>query len=78
MKKTYRINVVQTVEVELDLETCNEDYLKAFSEVMWHVDGPEDIAGYIARQKAMFDGYSIEFVPDDYKATVVDDYTEEA
>jgi hypothetical protein len=78
MKKTYRINVVQTVEVELDLETCNEDYLKAFSEVMWEVDGPEDIAGYIARQKAMFDGYNIEFVPDDYKATVVDDYTEEA
>lgn len=78
MKHTFTYNVVQTVEVTLDDEQVNEEYLKQFSEVMWAVDSMEDIAEYIARQKALFDGYSIEFAPDNYEAKVVDDYTEEA
>lgn len=78
MKHTFTYNVVQTVEVTLDDEQVNKEYLEQFSEVMWSVDSMEDIAEYIARQKALFDGYSIEFAPDHYEAKVVNDYTEEA
>jgi len=78
MKHTFTYNVVQTVEVTLDDEQVNEEYLENFSQVMWSVDSMEDIAEYIARQKALFDGYSIEFAPDSYEAKVIDDYTEEA
>lgn len=78
MKHTFTYNVVQTVEVTLDDEEVNQEYLKEFSEFMWSVDSIGDIAEYIARQKALFDGCSIEFAPESYKAKVVDDYTEEA
>lgn len=77
MKHTFTYNVVQTVEVILDDKDVNEEYLKEFSEFMWSVDGIEDIAAYIARQKALFDGYSIEFAPDNFEAKVVNDYVEE-
>lgn len=78
MKHTYRYNVVQTVEVILDDEDVNQEYLDAFSEVMWAVDSIEEIAEHIARSKALFDGYAIEFVPKNYEAKIVDDYVEEA
>lgn len=78
MKHTYRYNVVQTVEVVLDDEDVNQEYLEDFSEVMWAVDSIEEIAEYIARQKALFDGYSIEFAPENYEAKIVEDYVEEA
>lgn len=77
MKRTFTYNVVQTVEVTLDENDVNEEYLEAFSESMWSVDSIEDIAEYIARQTAMFPGYSIEFVPDNFEAKVVNDYVEE-
>ena len=78
MKRKFTYNVVQVVEVELDEEDVNQEYLEAFSDVMWPIDSIEDIAEYIARQKALFDGYSIEFVPRNYSAKVVDEYTEES
>lgn len=77
MKRTFTYNVVQTVEVTLDDDGVNDEYLKGFNESMWSVDSIEDIAEYIARQTAMFPGYSIEFVPDNFEAKVVNDYVEE-
>lgn len=75
----FLLNVVQTVEVELDESKFTDEYMKAFSEVMFQVDELSELAEYIARHKAMFDGYTCEFVSDDmYEAKVVDDYVEEA
>jgi len=75
----YTYSVVQTVEVEIDESKFNEEYLKAFSEVMWNVDDVSEVVEYIARHKALYDGYSCEFVPDDwYKAKVTEDYVEES
>lgn len=74
----FTINVVQTVEVELDESKFTDEYMKTFSEYMWQVDGLKDIAEYVARHKALYDGYQCEFVSDDmYKAEIIDDYTEE-
>lgn len=76
MKFTF--NVIQTVEVELDETKFDEEYFKEFSEFMWQVDDLKDIAEYVARQKALYDGYAIEFVPDEYyTAKVIDEDTEE-
>lgn len=77
MKHTFTYNVVQTVEVILDDNDVNEEYLKEFNEFMWSVDGIEDIAEYIARQTTMYPGYLIEFAPDNFEAKVVNDYVEE-
>lgn len=78
MKLGFEYNVTQTVKVVLDTEDVTEEYLKAFSEHMWEVTGIEDIAEYIARQHALYPGYEIEFAPDNYSATVVDENIEEA
>ena len=78
MKHKFTINIVQTVEVELDDEVVNDEYMEAFSEHMWQVSELSEIAEYIARHKALYDGYSVEFAPDWYKAEVVDEYAEEA
>ena len=76
--KKFTFNVTQTVEVELDETLFTEKYLKAFSEVMWEVDDIKDVAEYIARQKAIFDGYDVEFVPvDGYTAEIVGEEVEE-
>ena len=74
----FLLNVVQTVEVELDESKFTEEYMAAFSEVMFQVDELSELAEYIARHKALFDGYTCEFVPDSmYEAKVVDEYVEE-
>ena len=75
----FTLNVVQVVEVEFDESKFDADFFKAFSETMFPVDDLAELAEYVARHKALFDGYTCEFVPDAwYKAEVVDDYTEEA
>lgn len=71
MKQKFTFDVIQTVEVELDDDIVTQEFLDEFSEHMWYVDSLQDIAEYIARQKALFDGYSVEFAPDVYKAEVV-------
>jgi len=76
MKHKFTFNVIQTVEVELDDEIVTQEYLDDFSEVMWDVESLQDIAEYLARQKALFDGYSVEFAPTVYKAEVVDEEVE--
>ena len=78
MKHKFRFNVIQEVEVELDDEVVNEEYLNEFSTYMWNVDDIKDIAEYLARQKALYDGYSVEFAPNEYEAKVIDEYVEEA
>lgn len=76
MKK--RFNVVQTVEVELDMEKVTDEYLAEFSSFMWQVDDASEIAEYVARQTVMYPDYTVEGVPGDfYKAKIVDEYTEE-
>ena len=76
--KKFTFNVTQTVEVELDETLFTEEYLEAFSEVMWQVNDIKDVAEYIARQKALFDGYEVEFVPvGGYTAEVVGEEVEE-
>lgn len=76
MKFTY--NVTQVVEVDLDESKFDEEYIKAFSEHMWDVEDIKDFAEYIARHKALFDGYDCEFVPGDwYEAKIVDEFVEE-
>jgi len=77
MKQTYTFDVVQTVEVELDEEDVTQEYLDEFSNYMWQVDSIKDIAEHIARQKALFDGYTPEFVPENYKATIIGESVEE-
>lgn len=75
----FKFNVVQEVEVELDEAVFDEQYFKDFSEFMWDVEELKDIAEYVARHKALYDGYAIEFVPEGcYTAKIVDDYVEEA
>lgn len=77
MKFTY--NVIQTVEVDIDEVEITEEYLSEFSNYMWFVDEIEDIAKHIARNKALFDGYPVEFVPDEwFTAKVIDEDVEEA
>lgn len=76
--KKFTFNVTQTVEVEIDETKIDEEYLSAFSEVMWFVDDISEIASHVARNKALYGEYSVEFVPDDwYTAKVIDEYTEE-
>lgn len=77
MKFTF--NVIQTVEVELDETKFDKEYLEAFSEVMWGVDEISEVAEHIARNKALFGEYDVEFVPNDwYSAKIVDEDIEEA
>lgn len=76
----FRINVVQEVEVEIDDAVFNDKFFQEFASYMFEVDMCE-MAEYIARQKALYDGYQIEGVPPEgegYKARIVDDYAEEA
>ena len=77
MKLGFEYNVTQTVKVVLDTEDVTEEYLKDFCKYMWEVNGIEDIAEYIARQHALYPDYEIEFAPDNYSATVVDENIEE-
>ena len=74
----FRMNVVQTVEVDLDESKFTEGFMEAFSSVMFQADELVEYAEYIARHKALFDGYACEFISEDmYKAEVVDEYVEE-
>jgi hypothetical protein len=76
MKKIY--NVVQKVEVELDLDKVNQEFLDDFSRYMWQVDSADEIAEYVARSVALYPEYSVEGVPGDfYKAKITDEYVEE-
>jgi hypothetical protein len=74
----FEFNVIQTVEVELDESLYTEEFLQAFSEVMWEVDDVKEVAEYIARNTALFGEFPIEFVPKGgHTAKVVDEYVEE-
>lgn len=76
--KKFTYNVTQTVEVEIDESKFDQEYLDAFSEVMWQVDDISEVVEHIARNKALFDGYDCEFVPNDwYKAKVVDEFSQQ-
>ncbi len=76
--KKYTFNVTQTVEVEIDESKFTEEYLESFSEVMWQVDDVSEVVEHIARNKALYGEYDVEFVPNDwYTAKVVDEYVEE-
>ncbi len=74
----FRMNVTQTIEVDLDESKFTEEFMQAFSETMFYADELIEYAEYIARHKALFDGYQCEFIGDDmYTAKVVDEYVEE-
>ena len=76
MQKIY--NVIQTVEVELDMEKVTPEYLEEFSSFMWRADDASEIAEYVARQTVMYPEYTVKGVPGDfYKAKITDEYVEE-
>lgn len=71
MKITY--NVIQKVEVELDETKITKEFMEEFSSYMWHVEDIKEIGSHIAFNKAIFDGWAVEGVPDDfYKAKIVE------
>lgn len=71
MKVTY--NVIQKVEVELDETKITKEFMEAFSSYMWHVEDIEEIGSHIAYNKALYDGFAVEGVPDDfYKVKIVE------
>lgn len=75
----FTFNVIQTVEVELDESKITQEFMEEFSEYMWQVDDIEEIASHVARNKALFDGYACEGVPEEfYKAEIVDEDVEVA
>lgn len=75
----FTFNVIQTVEVELDESKVTEEFMENFSSYMWHVDELSEIAQHVAWNKALYDGYACEGVPEDfYKAVIVEQDVEEA
>lgn len=52
--KKYRVTHTETKEVDviIDLDKINEEFMKEFSEYFWEVDEVEEIVKHIARSKA--------------------------
>ncbi|MOA55739.1 hypothetical protein D3C78_1795820 [compost metagenome] len=77
--RKFTINITQTVEVEIDENKFDQEYLDAFSEVMWNVDDISEVVEHIARNKALYSDYDVEFVPNDWYTTkIIDEWSEEA
>lgn len=53
--KKYRVTYTTTKEIDvtIDLDTYNEDFMKEFGTYMWDVDEIEEIVNHIARSKAL-------------------------
>lgn len=53
--KKYRVTCIETKEVDvtIDLDIYNQDFMKQFSTYMWEVDEIEEIVKHIARCKSL-------------------------
>lgn len=53
--KKYRVTHTETKEVDvtIDLDQINEEFMEEFSKYFWEVDEVGEIVTYIARSKAM-------------------------
>lgn len=54
------ITIEKEVEIEINTDIINEEFMKHFSSYMWHVDELEEIAHHVAWNVATRDGYFIE------------------
>jgi len=70
--KKYKVlvTVEKEMEIEVNTDVINGDWMAAFSDGMWQVDELQEVVEHVAKQASVRDGYFIEGVgewPKDYE-----------
>lgn len=62
--RKFKVNVTVEKEIEIEVNTdiINEEFMENFSSYMWSVDDIEEIVEHVSHQTATRDGYFIEGV----------------
>jgi hypothetical protein len=61
-KKTMRVTITKEIEVEINDECLTPEWLAAFTETMFEIEGPVEMFGYVAGHIARFGNSFIEGV----------------